>query len=360
MPPRDALTVNETIFDRAVLHGVRLEHVSNGTAKRVRHLLWQAQEDVLLQLQGRLERAARIGFDTGPQTTKRLRELSAAYRRLTESLMPETRALIARDMIDVAKDEMSWNAHTLDSTLPIKYEVLFPDATILRTVALRTPFEGKVLGEWTQHLGRQTLAKFNQQVKVGIINGESVEQIGRRLRGTRSRGFRDGVMGWQRYEAQTLARTAIQHAQAEADNLFVEENRRLIKGVTWSATLDSRTCLACAGLDGRYWKVGETHPEKPLHFSCRCRLVPVAKSFADLGISLKEIPEGQRWSMTGDVPRKQTYRKWIEQQTVAVQREALGPARYQRFMEGKDSIASFVNRQNRILTVKELRAREGR
>jgi len=355
-----ALTVNDTLLDRSILHSVRIQHVSNGTAKRVRDLLWEAHNDVLDQLHGRLARAARIGFDTGPETTKRLQELQKAYVRMTEGLMPQTRRMIATDSMDIGEDSWLWEKSTLEDTLPIKYEALLPSPDLLRTAALRTPFGGKVLSRWTQDLGTATLKRFNQQVRIGLVNGETVEQIGRRLRGTRVNGFRDGALGWQRYEAQTLARTAIQHAQGEADNLFAEENKKLLKGVRWSAALDTRTCLACGGLDGQWWRIGETHPEKPLHFGCRCRLVPMVKSFRELGINAKELPEGERASMNGNVPGKLTYRQWIEQQPRKLQVEALGPARYKRFKSGADSIPSFVNRQRRILTIKELRARDNR
>ena len=359
MAKSQALTVNETILDRTILHDLRLQHVNNGTARRVRDLLWAAHEDTMDQLSGRLVRAAAKGFDTGPVTTKRLRELSAAYRRMAEGLMPDVRRLIAKEMVDVSIDEVSWQSKLFDDTLPVKYETLLPGTDLLRTLALKTPFSGKVLSEWTQQLGRQTLARFNQAVKLGLVNGETVDQVARRIRGLRKNGFRDGVLGWQRYEAQTLARTAMSHAQSQAREAMLEANSRLLKGWKWSAALDTKTCVACANLDGKLFHKGENRPQIPLHFGCRCSWVGVTKSFRDIGIDIDDVPKGHRWTMNGDVPADTTYGKWIGTQTRGTQLEALGRGRFDRFKAG-EPIGSFVNRQNRILTIKELKAREGR
>ena len=352
-------TVNQELMDRITLHDMRLQRLSNGTARRVRELMWKTQEDILDQLQGRLARAAKKGFDTGPVTTKRLRDLSAAYRRMAEGLMPETRALIAADAVEGAIDEAAFQGNLFAKTLPVEVEFLLPADAILRNAALKTPFDGRVLSEWTQKLGRDTLGKFNQQVKLGLLEGETVEQIGRRLRGTRRNGFRDGVQGWQRYEAQTLARTATANARAVARDETYQENSDLIKAVRWSATLDTRTCLRCAALDGRQWRLTETHPQVPLHWNCRCGLLPITKSFAELGIDAAETPVGLRYSLTGDVPADQTYGTWIKKQTASVQREALGPRRYELLKDG-GSVGEFVNQRNRVLTLKEMKARESR
>lgn len=356
---QQAKTVNQQIFDRFTMHAVRLHAVENGTARKVRRLLFDAHEDVLEQLQGRLSRAARLGYDPGPVTTKRLRDLAHAYDRLSADLMPQARALIASDMREVAVDQAQFELGLLDDTLPIKFETILPATSTLNILATQTPFQGRVLSEWTQNLSRQTKARFNQAVKIGLVNGESVEQIGRRLRGIRANGFRDGVLGWQRYEAQTLARTAVSHAANQATDAVFRANSRLMKGQQWSATLDTRTCPICGNLDGRLYKTGETHPEIPIHFSCRCRMVPAVRSFRDLGIPMDDLPEGMRASMNGDVPGATKYPEWLRRQTREDQLEALGPTRLKLFNQGKE-MSHFVNRQNRVLTIAELRRKERR
>jgi len=359
MAKREVPTVNETLMDKMTLHDLRLQHVSNGTARRARKLLFAAHEDVMEQLQGRLERAARKGFDTGPVTTKRLQDLSAAFRRQTKALMPETRALIAGEAVEGAADEVAYLNKLVTDTVPIDVSFLAPSAATIRNAALMTPFEGKVLSEWTQKLGRDTLSRFNQQVRIGLVTGEDYRQIARRIRGTRNRGFRDGVLGWQRYEAETLARTATAHARAVVRNETFQENSHLLKGVRWSATLDTRTCLRCAALDGRTWDIGQAHPEVPLHFSCRCSLLGIVKSFRELGFDIDDLPPGTRAALGGEVPSTMNYPQWIKQQPASVQLESLGRGRYER-MKGGEGVGDFVNRQNRILTLKELRAKEGR
>jgi len=59
------------------------------------------------------------------------------------------------------------------------------------------------------------------------------------------------------------------------------QNADVIDGVKWLATLDTRTCLQCAPLDGRIWPPDQMDdvPRPPAHPNCRCAVVP----YIDLG-----------------------------------------------------------------------------
>jgi len=72
----------------------------------------------------------------------------------------------------------------------------------------------------------------------------------------------------------------------------------LISGYQWLAALDENTCLDCLILDGK--TVRKNCAKK--HAKCRCTVIPIIRTWAELGISLPEIPSGTRASSIGPVP----------------------------------------------------------
>jgi hypothetical protein len=71
----------------------------------------------------------------------------------------------------------------------------------------------------------------------------------------------------------------------------------LVKGSMLLCALDERTCLTCLEHDG----LAPPSPV-PIHEGCRCVTLPVLRSFAELGIPLREPPHGTRSSAIGQVP----------------------------------------------------------
>ena len=137
-----------------------------------------------------------------------------------------------------------------------------------------------------------------------------------------------------------------------------EENEDVIKGVQWIATLDERTTDICAGLDAEIFPIN-SGPRPPAHFRCRSTVVPVLKSWKEMGIKLKEAPEGTRTSMDGQVSRKITYGDWLKNQPKDVQNEVLGVKKAELFRTGKVDIKRFTDDKHRPLTLKEISRREG-
>ena len=91
--------------------------------------------------------------------------------------------------------------------------------------------------------------------------------------------------------AEALVRTAVATTQSAAQKKYFDANSDIIRGVTWCASICRRTCLRCAALDGRAWSWPDLEPIghsmkfpglPPEHFSCRCVLVPVMRSWAEL------------------------------------------------------------------------------
>ena len=149
------------------------------------------------------------------------------------------------------------------------------------------------------------------------------------------------------------------------------------------ATLDSRTSLRCASLDGQVFPIG-TGPRPPQHPNCRSTITPVTKSWRELAKpgALKRgrgadnldalferrlkgkgftpdqiagIKRATRASMTGQVPGKLTYARWLRRQPAAFQDDVLGPTRAALFRDGTLTLDRFVDdRTGRAFTLADL------
>jgi hypothetical protein len=115
------------------------------------------------------------------------------------------------------------------------------------------------------------------------------------------------------------------------DDIY-KANEDIIKATQWLATLDKRTCLSCASLDGKQFPPGSA-PRPPLHIGCRCVLIPVLLdeyAYLDAGSTRasKGAEGGQQ--VAGDL----SYYEWLKQQPADFQDEAIGPVRGKLLRDG--------------------------
>jgi SPP1 gp7 family putative phage head morphogenesis protein len=190
--------------------------------------------------------------------------------------------------------------------------------------------------------------------------------------------------------AEALVRTATATVQSAAQKKYFDANSDIIRGVTWCASLCRRTCVQCAALDGRAWSWPGLDPighamkfpgMAPIHFACRCVLIPVMRSWSELAnvkvkhvdnqkvedlfkAKLKEkgfsdekiatIHMNQRASMDGQVAKTLNYEDWLKSKPVALQQQVLGQQRWQLWQDGKASVDQMVDGNGQPLSVAEL------
>lgn len=349
-------TANEELLDRVIRRAVYLEGWKNRLSLDVRAFL---AEGVYPDLMGRLTRQLERIADRGPRVsrraTARLVELEREMREILGAGMLDLHGDVVRQLKEFASDEVAWMQQRIERALPLQLQVTVPPRATLSALVEREFVRGAVLRDHFSTLGRVQARQITQAVRIGIGQGESLDQIVRRIRGTRAGRFRDGVLEATTRHAETWARTAANHVSARAREETFRENDELVKGVRWVSTLDTRTSLICMDLDGDVFPL-DSGQRPPAHPNCRSSVVPILKSWRELGINLNEAPEGTRASMDGQVPEKQTYGEWLKGQPAEVQNEALGRERAKLFREGKIQIGQFVNRQGHTRTLDELRS----
>lgn len=353
-------SVNAQVLDRAIRHSVFLERLKTGEVNDVvKFLNRDVFPDILDKLQVRLRRIEARGIDSGAWTTKNMRETLAALDQLVGAGLSRAGEQVQGSLEEIALSEAEWQARVLNSaTRPWNLEFTVPSARTIRSVVVSRPFQGAVLKDWWGKVERSARFEIKRQIRMGIVQGETTQQIVRRVYGTSAAAFGDGSFAQVRRNVSATVRTAVGHVSNHARQGTYADNADLIKGILYVATLDNRTTLTCASLDGQVFPI-DSGPRPPQHWQCRSTTSPVLRSWRELGIDLGDDPEGTRASMNGQVPASTTYGQWLKRQPHEVQEDVLGKTRARLFRSRKVSIERFVDDKRRPLTLKAFGLSEG-
>ncbi len=128
----------------------------------------------------------------------------------------------------------------------------------LRSIVDNTMIDGQVIGKWwdeqkagvKKRLGKQ-MADATQAVQLGLARGEGVNELVRRIRGTK---LTPGVMSLSKHHAEALVRTSVMQVASETRMTMYEANKDLINGYQAVATLDKRTTQFCKSIDSKRWE----------------------------------------------------------------------------------------------------------
>lgn len=249
---------------------------------------------------------------------------------------------------------------------------------------INTPLGGATYAErMLQRYGETTFA-IKQRLTQAILNGDDMARASRELFGL---GQTIGGMVGRRIQDQSevIARTEIMRVSNGVRDRVYEQNQDILKGVEYLATLDPRTCIVCGSLDGKVFEYGVNDPKPnekpPLHPNCRCVLIPLTKSWEELGHTGKTPPEylpGERpfgytgekapkgfgdvrqyadptmWA--GQVADTMKYNDWLKKMDGAdpeFVQDILGKARYGLWKKGKTKLTSMIS-GNEVLPLDEL------
>jgi SPP1 gp7 family putative phage head morphogenesis protein len=345
-------SVNEQLRSEAVKHSVYLQRYSNNTARKMLKLMAAVDGDIVAQLQ-KLD--AKIFAN--PNTIERLNGLLTSVRIINKDVYNQLYNALKDDLSHLSGHELDFQTGLLDKTLNIPVVSIIPASAAVYAATVSQPFQGKLLREWVDGMEAGAFDRLKSAIRIGVVEGETVEKIVQRVKGTRAMGYADGVLEISRRSAEALVRTAVSHTVNSARSQVYQANESIMKGVQWVSTLDGRTSAVCQSRDGTVYPVN-SGPRPPAHINCRSSTCPVIKSWQELGINMKDLPEGTRASMNGQVSEKETYQTWLGKQSAAFQDDVLGPTKGKLFREGGVTLDRFVDRNGASLTIDQLRAKE--
>lgn len=360
-------TVNEALRDAAIGHSVDFQHYSNGVIRRVISTLNKADADLFAQLTDALSRLPADSF-----TVQRLERLLKSVRELNATVYQQVETALTGELKDFADYEAGYQLKLFESTIPAQVQAAVGVASVnaqqTYTAAMSRPFQGRLLSEWSNSIETSRMVRIRDAIRIGYMEGQTTDQIIRRLRGTRAKGYSDGIIDIDRRHAAAVTQTALSHMADFTRERMYGENRGLIKALGWVSTLDSKTTPECRIRDGKEYEP-ETHrpighsipwlsgPGK-LHWNCRSTSVPITFSWRELGIDIDEMEPSTRASMDGQVAGDTDYGEWLGKQSAARQDQILGPKRGKLLREGGLTMDKFYNDRGIWLDLDELRRRD--
>jgi SPP1 gp7 family putative phage head morphogenesis protein len=319
-------------FDATIALQLDILRASEGVSRDVINILRELEKELI----------GKIASDNltewgRARVNKQLKEARDLIERYYDQIAVKSIA----DTDDIAKLAASVTASSISSA------AVLPTAAVLDRIATDAVIQGAVQGAWWQKQAADVQFKFAAAVRQGLAGAETNQQIVQRVR---------EVMDVSKRNAATLVQTSTATIANDARAAAMAANDDLILAYRAVATLDSKTCLTCAPLDGLEWtKAGKPiggHkfplPSYPIHMNCRCLL---------LGRVLDGEPGGTRASTDGQVSAALTFEGWLERQPIERQNDILGKGRAELYRKGTITLQDLVSGRGRPLTIEQLKAR---
>lgn len=336
------MPLSDDFLNANTRHSIYLERYKARIAREIMGLIDDVESDILKQA---------VRREINEMTKRELRELLTKISRTIKDGYEPITVLLDGEVKALAAYEAEWQRDLFQNTVPIEFDWSSPAPEQLYAATHARPFNGRLLKEWYKGLPDATFRRVREVIRMGYVDGQTTDEIVRQIRGTRSR---PGIMDQSRRGATAAVRTALAHTSNVARNEVYRANRKLIKGVEWVSTLDSRTSHICMARDGKLYPV-DSGPRPPAHPNCRSSTIPVVKSYRQLG--LKGTDKGTRASMNGQVSGDMTYDEWLRKQPTAFQDDVLGVSKGRLFRSGL-TVDKFVDRAGNELTLDQLKQRE--
>lgn len=335
--------------DNILRHSLQILRATAGEQAVVDEILRQLEKDLRKLLEGQTLTGAQKR-----QVEALIREadeiIEPAYAKVAKSFDARTLAVIVAEK----------TVETMGDVFPV--DVSMPTQERLASLNNDVMIDGAPSSAWWERQAEDTKFRFGAEVRQGVINGETNERIVQRIVG---KGGEPGIMEVQRRHARTLVHSSVMTAANDARLATFRKNKRLISGVRWLSTLDSHTCIVCAALDGKGWDL-DGEPLKgtkvafeapPKHFSCRCVLSPIPKTFKDLGLDIPEPKLAPARASSDGPTDAASFDEFLKRQSPAFVDEVLGKERAAMFRARKITLSDLISGTGRELSLDELRER---
>ncbi len=353
------MSVNEEILDKITGDAVNIQRYEASVQREIIRDLKSLEKQLVTELRNS------NAVDAVRQQTrqKRLKALIAK----TRVTISDAYTKLSKEQITILREvaELSELQTVSAINTSIKADVIKPSlsTTTLNSIASDTLIEGSPTKQWWARKSTQFQDKFEDTVRMGMMQGQTTDQIVRSLVGTQANRFKDGALISQYRGAEAIVRSSIQTVANTARLDTYQNNSDIIKGIEWSATFDNMTSQICMSLDGLQWDMdykpighSKAFVGSTAHWNCRSTQVPITKSWEELGAKGKfsEIPESTRASMDGQVSGGKNYEGWLKTKSKAFQIEVLGVEKQKLWKAGKLSFSDLVNQRSNPLTLTEL------
>lgn len=336
------------LFDATVRHQVGLTRFSTSVVNRLVALLNRAEPDLVAQILLALDRLPAESF-----TVERLELVLQSFRSMNAALHEQIRQVLTGELQAFSAYEAGFQARMLNDTAGVSFTAATGEQVY--SAALARPFQGVLLREALAGVEASAAKRVRDAIRIGYIEGEPIDRIVRRIRGTRAAGYADGILDWPRRDIATVTRTAVAHTASVARMKTYEANE--IQRYEWVSTLDSKTSMVCMGRSGKVYEVGKG-PLPPAHMNCRSTTVPLLAGQSKIFGQRPSIDYHDDRPKAKLVDANTTFAQWLKSQPAEVADDMLGPTRAKLWRDGKIEIDRFTDSTGRVYSLEELRRRD--
>jgi len=361
-------TVNDIALDQITGHSVDLLRVDAGLREKILDALNVLEENLVKKL----EKAKLHEVKKTATQRKRLEKLLSQTKKTISTAYNDIDKIEDKELIDLARVAEKQAVRTINTAIKASTLSVGMSKEMLESIGKDTLITGAPSKEWWQRQSQTFESTFKDTVRQGLLSGKPTAEIVRELMGTKTARYKDGKLEPRRRGAEALVRTSVQVVANEARMQTYENNNDIVKGIEWVSTLDSRTSPICRVLDGLMWdnerkpiNHSKSFPGATAHWNCRSTQVPILKSWEELGAKkkFKEIPEGTRASMDGQVSAKEGYEDWLirqgKEKGEKFQKDILGKGKWELWKAGKVGFTDLVDQTGNPVSLEVLREKLG-
>ncbi len=376
---------SETISRELLKHDIDLMRIDAGMRREIIGMLRNLEIKIL----DKIKRIDPSAPDSMVLRNKKLKQLVGLTAKDINKVYQAIQDKTAENLEVVATAEATILAQKINSAINVELVSGRLNKNVLKSLAGNTLIEGAPTKEWWAEQSRGLRKAFEREMREGVLNNETIQQLTQRVRGTKAAGFKDGIMQTSKVGAARLVRSSVLAVANEARYETYKENSDVIKGIQWVSTLDTRTSDICKALDGQAWYLdgrkmkgttADWQGPPPAHWNCRSTTIPITRSWSELNKNpaikekLSKLPKrqinGLRASMDGAVSDRLDYEDWLRQVDEAhlaaggdfrTSRayKVLGPVKYDLWKRGKLTMADLIDQSHNPLTIPELKKKIG-
>lgn len=334
------MNTNDEILDLLLKRDLLLQRVSNGLSKDIASQYIKMIDEAINSL-GRVDIS--------------LINMNKIIKEINSNIGLDY-ASVEDNFNEVAITEASFIPKAINGIVAVDImNKTLPDSLVNKIVKNSYLSDGLTIKQGFEKLDIRLQETFQNQIRLGVLNGDTTQTIIKNLKPYMT-DFKDN-----RIEAlvKTAVSTVVNNTRLET----YKENEEIFKGYQHQSVIDFRTTTECGIRDNLTWTIdlkpiGHKLPFKnpALHYRCRSIMLPLTKSYKELGLDIEEIPVGTRSSLNGAIPANTSFTDWFEKQSATNQEKYLGQGRYKLFKEGKITFSDLINQKGKVLTIKELKS----
>lgn len=283
-------------------------------------------------------------------------------KKIIDDLGDSVRAVIAAraklDGAELAAYEASFTDKLMTALVEVpEYKTVVASEAIRR--AMKKPILGRLVAQSLKDQSTAIQRQVSEAIREGMVSGEGVGAIVRRIRGTKAENYRNGILGGKTHSRiETLTRTFLNHvANVAREDTFTAIG---VEKVQWLSVLDGRTSKICATRDLKIYPINEG-PRPPAHPNCRSTIKPYLgvsggkRPFVAHDKPLSKVKPNER--DVGQVMGGTNFEKFFARRSAAFQKDWLGPTRYKLYKSGDYKLTRFVDpRTGREHSISKLKA----